>query len=315
MTPPSIDLHQHLWPEPLLAALSRRTEPPMLVRRGEAWHVRTPGEPDVPVVLADHDPDARLALLARHGVDQAVIAPSVPLGIEALDADAAAQLLAAYHEGAAALPSGLRAWAAVGLAEPDPAGLARLLDGGFAGACVAADALSGPEGYDHLGPVLRVLEDRGAPLFVHPGPSPRTLAAGDGAVGAERPSWWPAVTTHIASMHGAWHAFVAFGRPAHPGLRVCFAMLAGLAPLQRERLVARGGPRVSDPDVFVDTSSYGAHAIDAVIRELGVDRLVLGTDVPVIGFAEPALGDAVALAVRVRNPARLLTHTPPGAPA
>jgi hypothetical protein len=109
-------------------------------------------------------------------------------------------------------------------------------------------------------------------------------------------------------MHAAWHAFAAFGRPAHPRLRVCFAMLAGLAPLQRERLVARGGPRLSDHDVFVDTSSYGARAVDAAIRELGIDRLVLGTDVPVIDFAEPVLGDAVALALRERNPDRLLNH-------
>jgi hypothetical protein len=33
----------------------------------------------------------------------------------------------------------------------------------------------------------------------------------------------------------------AFGRPRHPRLRVCFALLAGLAPLHVERFIARGG--------------------------------------------------------------------------
>ena len=107
-------------------------------------------------------------------------------------------------------------------------------------------------------------------------------------------------------MQTAWYAFAVWGRPAHPRLRVCFAMLAGLAPLQRERLVARGGRADSDPGVYLDTSSYGARAVDAVVREVGVDRLVHGSDRPVIAARAPALGDAVEVALRERNPARLL---------
>jgi predicted TIM-barrel fold metal-dependent hydrolase len=106
-------------------------------------------------------------------------------------------------------------------------------------------------------------------------------------------------------MNAAWHAFAAFG-PGHPRLRVCFAMLAGLGPLHRERLLVRGGRAVARPDVFLDTSSYGPRAIDAVIREIGVDSLVYGSDRPVLPAAEPALGEAVHVALRARNPARLL---------
>jgi NADPH-dependent ferric siderophore reductase len=85
-------------------------------------------------------------------------------------------------------------------------------------------------------------------------------------------------------------------------------MLAGLAPLHRERLVARGGRSAADPAMFVDTSSYGPRAVDAMIRELGVDALVHGSDVPVVAHAtDPALGDAVRVALRERNPARLLS--------
>jgi hypothetical protein len=83
-------------------------------------------------------------------------------------------------------------------------------------------------------------------------------------------------------------------------------MLAGLAPLQRERLAARGGRADSDPDVFLDTSSYGARAVDAVLREVGVDRLVHGSDRPVVPAVQLALGGAVDVALRERNPARLL---------
>ena len=107
-------------------------------------------------------------------------------------------------------------------------------------------------------------------------------------------------------MHAAWYAFGLWGRPAHPRLRVCFAMLAGLAPLHRERLMARGGQPAADPGVFLDVSSYGGRATDAVVRELGVDQLVFGSDRPVVAPRELSLGDAVSAAIRERNPARLL---------
>jgi predicted TIM-barrel fold metal-dependent hydrolase len=298
------DIHQHLWPEPLLGALARRRRPPRLVRSGGGWTLRMHGERDAPVDPADHDPTRRLKVLDAHGVDRALVAPSTPLGIEALAPDDARPLIEAYHAGVAALPPRFGGWAAIGLVEPDAGELVALLDRGFVGACIAADALSGPDGYAALAPVLALLERRCAPLLVHPGPSPHTLAAGrPGGL----PAWWPAMTRYVASMQAAWHAFGVIGRPAHPRLRVCFAMLAGLAPLHRERLVARGGRALADPGMFVDTSSYGPRAVDAVVRELGVDALVHGSDIPVVAGAEPALGDAVRVALRERNPARLLS--------
>ena len=92
------------------------------------------------------------------------------------------------------------------------------------------------------------------------------------AGGRATPAWWPALTDYVTQMQVAWHAFAVWGRAAHPRLRVCFALLAGLAPLQRERLVARGGRAESDPRVFLDTSSYGSRTVDALVREVGVDR-------------------------------------------
>jgi predicted TIM-barrel fold metal-dependent hydrolase len=265
--------------------------------------LRLDGEPEAPLVLADHDPDRRAALVATDGLDRALVALSSPLGIEALPADEAEPLLAAYHDGVAELPAPFGAWAAVGLADPDPAALSDLLDRGFVGACLPADALASPAGFDRLGPVLETLGRRGVPLLVHPGQA--------SAVSSARPRWWPALTDYVAAMQTAWHAFAVWGRPAHPALRVCFAMLAGLAPLHRERLVARGGRAGSDPDVFLDTSSYGARAVDAVLREVGVDRLVHGSDRPVIPAVRLSLGDALEVALRERNPSRLLGPSTP----
>lgn len=311
-----VDVHQHLWPEGLLAALARRRRPPLLRRDGRRWVLRLDGEPDHPVDPADHDPDRRAALVRADGLDLALIAPSSPLGIEALPPDEATALIDVYHDGVAGLPGELRAWAAVPVAEPDPAALAAALDRGFVGACVPADALGGAAGVERCGPVLAVLEERGAPLFVHPGPA-RPPDASPLPAGPKRPAraatpaWWPALTDYIAQMNAAWHAFAAFGRPAHPRLRAGFAMLAGLAPLHAERLEARGGAASPDPEVFLDTSSYGVRAIDAVVRALGVDVLLHGSDRPVIPAAEPPLGAAVRAALQVHNPARFLSMEAP----
>jgi len=88
------------------------------------------------------------------------------------------------------------------------------------------------------------------------------------------------MTSYVAQMNAAWHAFVAFARPEHPRLRVVFALLAGGAPFHLERLAARGGPaeRAHDPLLFYDTSSYGPRAIDTAARFVGVDQLVHGSD-------------------------------------
>jgi 6-methylsalicylate decarboxylase len=263
--------------------------------------LRIEGERDAPLDMADHDPGRRAALAGSDGIDLALVALSPPLGIEALPTTEAEPLLTAYHDGVAELPAPFGAWAAVGLADPDPQAISELLEEGFAGACVSADALGGPEGFARLGPVLESLERHDAPVLIHPGPARAEASA--------RPAWWHAMTGYVAAMQRAWHAFAVWGRAAHPRLRACFAMLAGLAPLHGERLLARGGLVASDPDVFLDTSSYGARAVDAVLREVGVDRLVHGSDRPVIAAADLRLGDAVEVALRERNPARLLGST------
>ena len=184
----------------------------------------------------------------------------------------------------------------------DARATAACLDQGFAGLQLPADALADAAGYARCAPLLELLEERDLPLFVHPGP-----AAG----GSEGPGWWPAMVPYVQQMHAAWFAFRAYGRPRHPRLRVCFALLAGLAPLHGERFAARGdGGTEPDPLVFVETSSYGPRAVESVVRALGVDAVVQGSDRP---YAEPpqhpghGLGGAAAYAFRIANPRRLLT--------
>ena len=92
-----------------------------------------------------------------------------------------------------------------------------------------------------------------------------------------------------------------------------FAILAGGAPFQLERLATRGVDVRSTlhDNVFLDTSSYGRRALELCIETFGVDQLVYGSDIPV---ADPAptlravlgFGDSVAHMIRDANPTRLL---------
>src|SRR3954454_2790261 len=226
------DVHQHIWGESLVAALSARTSPPRARRVRGGLELVLSAEPSSP--LAPEDPARRAALLTDDGVDRALIALSAALGVEELPLDRADALLAAYADDVRALPDAFAAWGSIPLTDADPRRVDALLDEGFAGLCLPAGAISSALALDRLGPVLERLAARGAPLFVHPGPARSLLA--------DAPSWWPAVADYVPALHRAWLAWAAFGRASHPTLRVLFAALAGLAPLQAERVTARGGP-------------------------------------------------------------------------
>lgn len=314
MTTGTVDVHQHLWGPALTEALRLRTRPPML--RG--WTLYLDGEAPSRLDPEDHDPLRRRSL---EPADRRVVGVSLsaPLGIEHLPPDEAAPLLDAWHEDARALPSPYVPWVSANVVEPDLAETKELLAGRVLGLQVPATALATPAALERLAPLLALCEDADRPVLVHPGPTKlpvgkRHLApdghgpSGTGPSGI--PNWWAPVVTYTAQLQAAWWAWHAAGRALLPRLRICFVAGAGLAPLHHERLAARGGAvsRI-DPDVFVETSSYGRQAIDALTRVLGIDVVVLGSDRP---WASPldlgaiALGEAAARAISSTNPLRLL---------
>jgi predicted TIM-barrel fold metal-dependent hydrolase len=294
-----IDVHQHLWPPELVEALRRRATAPML--RG--WTLHTAGEAPYPVVAEDHDVHRRRELEA--GTEQVLVSLSSPLGIEYLPPQQAGPLLDAWHEGARRLGPPFTAWASVNHADPDTAGLADqlkalLLADRTCGLQVPASAIASPRALEHAAPLLARCAELDRPVLVHAGAVP----APDPAV----PGWWPALVDYPAQLQAAWWAWQVAGRFLVPDLRICFTAGAGLAPLHHERFAARGGHRlVVDRGAFVDTSSYGRQAVDALIRALGVDVIVLGSDRPYAEpFNDPHLGAAAHRAIGVDNPVRLL---------
>ncbi len=319
--PAGVALHPHLGPHPGAVARRRRRSAPRL----DGWTLHRDGEPPYAVNPADHDPVARRAAAdTAFGADSLVLVSlSSPLGLEALPVDEAAPLLDLWHDGAAALAPQFGAWASVSSREPDLDDLTGRLapgsggGGGFVGLQVPATDLLTPSAVERLAPVLAVAEAADRPVFVHPGPAPAP-ATGSAADRAGLPSWWVATVDYPAQLQAAWWAWLVAGRSLLPRLRICFGAAAGLAPLQHERHTARGGrPPVVDPLTFVEVSSYGEQGLDGLLRALGIDPLVFGTDTPYVPTTGPAalpalrkLGPAAERAVRSVNPLRLLTGRP-----
>ncbi len=300
---PAVDVHQHVWPDALVEGLRRRTSAPYVERTGADDVLHLAGEPPFVLDPADHVLADRSARDAEDGVDLALLGPSSPLGIELLDPDEATPLLDAWHGFSHELGPGHRLWAAVNLVEPDLDGLRdTLASPAVCGLQVPATALTSPAGVERYAPVLAVVEAAGLPVLVHPGPAGPDSDASTGV-----PPWWPALTSYPAQLSASWFAWHVAGRPLLPSLRVCFAALAGLAPLHHERLTARGGTfGAVDRHVYYDTSSYGPRAVDAMVRVVGVDAVVHGSDLP---YAEPTdlpFGEAFTHAVRHTNPHHLL---------
>jgi len=263
---PRFDVHQHLWPEQLVAALARRSEPPRLV--GSRLDLR---EGSFETDLGAHDPDARLRLLDRDEIDVAIVSFPPTIGFEE-----APELADAYDEGILEVAAASR-----GRIRPLACGKQRE---GFVGTCVSAQRV-----------VREPLAVQGSLVFVHPGYSPPPPEG--------KPGWWTPVVEYTAQMQAAYAAWLASGRSDLP---IVFAIMGGGAPFQLERLRSRGDRADVPPNVYFDTASYGRRAVDLAVAACGVERILYGSDAPVMDprttiDALGSLFDTLA----AENPARL----------
>ena len=283
------DMHQHLWPEPLVDALAERRSPPLLRN-----HTLVLGEGEYEIDPTEYGADACLANLDRAGIDVAVVSCPPTLGIDELEEAEANELRSAYHEGAraAVAASGGRLLAL---------SMGRLEDG-FVGAMVAADDLAD---LDRLAPALDALERSGAFVMVHPGVANPPQGA---------PSWWAPVVDYTAQMQRAYAAWLAEGVDRWPDLRIVFSILAGGAPFQLERMQARGFDigRSLHTAIFLEASSYGRRALELCLATFGARQIVYGSDSPVIDCRLTldhvrTFGDAAVDALCRDNPMTLLS--------
>jgi len=285
----SVDVHQHFLPSSFVDLLRRRTSPPRI----ECSDLIL-GDGSFPFDPSDHDVEARVAVLDRYGIDIAVLSLQPTLGIAALERSEREELVAVWEDGIGEVVLGAEGrFLALAAGPTRP---------GFKGSCVGSDDL---EDLGALEPVVDAVRREGGFLFVHPSGG----IAGPGSA----PAWWPAVTVYTAQMQEAYLRWLAAGQERWPDVAMVFAILAGGAPFQLERLGSRGvGVRtLLHTNVFFDTASYGRRAIELCVETFGVEQIVFGTDLPIVD-AQPTVtsislfGESVEKLVRCDNPLRLL---------
>jgi predicted TIM-barrel fold metal-dependent hydrolase len=209
--------------------------------------------------------------LDRDEIDVAIVSFPPTIGFEE-----APELAEAYDEGILEMAAASR-----GRIRPLACGEER---DGFFGTCVSAQRI-----------VRDPLAVQGSLVFVHPGYSPPPPEG--------KPGWWTPVVEYTVQMQAAYAAWLASGRS---DVQIVFAIMAGGAPFQLERLRSRGDHSEVPPNVHFDTASYGRHAVALTIAACGLERILFGSDAPVMDprttiDALGSLFDTVA----GENPARL----------
>ena len=291
---PRTDVHQHLWPPELLAALERRSEPPFARREAGAWRLHVPGEPACAV--AAQEGAERAGRLAAQGVDRALLSLSTALRVETLAAREAQPLLDAWRALVLrGLPSALGAWGTLNLRDARPERRRRPARRGL--------RRTVPAGRRPRAPAARGTSRR---------PARSTAGARRAALRApgarrRRGRRCGAVVAGAHELHGvAAGRVVGVGRhrarsPPAPARRLRRA--GGARPAARR--TRRGARRAGGParpaallrDLVLRPAGRRAHAPD-----VGAAQLVHGSDVPVLAGTTPQDDEALLRA----NPARLL---------
>src|SRR5471030_2118590 len=94
-----VDIHQHVWTAALLDALAARECLPFVRRADGLTVLHCGGELPYVIDTAAESAHRRAQLLRHDAVDQAVVALSSPIGIEALAHDIAGELISAHLDG------------------------------------------------------------------------------------------------------------------------------------------------------------------------------------------------------------------------
>lgn len=297
-----VDSHVHLvppallgpgWDHPLLPAIRRE--------RGRQVQVSLGGRPVDAIVSELSQPEQILADLAGDGIDGAVVSPWVALlpdGSRSPSADA--DLCRRHNEAMAAtvgqFASQMVGLAALPLADPELAAgvLAEAIHLGLAGAEITPSWGDCYLGHDRFAPLWEAAVDLGATLFVHP------ATRGLGIAALSQYYLWNAVGNPVETAIAGAELAVAGVLQRFSGLRIVLAHGGGVLPTLAGRLDRAYGvrheaqARLDEPpsrtiaQMFFDTVTHDHHLLGELVRFVGADHVLLGSDRPFdMGEADP----------------------------
>ncbi len=332
-----IDWHNHWFSPRVIALLEARTVAPRIERneRGEKVFVSNRAStplPPLPIALGFLSVDERLRHLDEVGVDEQVISWPTTLGADAvLSAEEAKGLWRAYNEdlsalvqkhpdrfhGLAVLPTSDIDWAAEELERAH-----REL--GLIGAVLPVGGLFSLAGARQLAPVFEVAQKHGSHIYLHTGPA---------SPGIEGQLRFPALSPEeLAGVRWTLDAYTQFAGAIltltltdflepYPDVSIQVAMLGGAISFLAEGLELRSqqlgfeSVRAALRRVYIDTGvvGRGPHVLSLAAKTFGADRILFGSDYPLIDIgptlrsvAEADLSDGERRQILSGNGAELL---------
>ncbi len=304
-----IDVHNHVMPAQALDVL--RYDPEFGVRiDGDRWS----GVHHVPFTIAAsfHDPAAKIAELDARQIGSAVVSCPPPLYFYEVSSDRGARLCEAANDGMAKIcgghPDRLR-WLA-NLPMQDPPRAVELYRAALAQGCVGAAIGTSIDGWRLDEPMFEefwaAAEQAGRPVLVHP-------AFNEPHVGLDAYYLQNVIGNPLETTVMVERLICAGTLARHPGLRLVLMHGGGYLPYQAGRLAHASGVRpeitIEAADVwrafgqlYFDTITHDAAALRFLAERVGVDHVVLGTDLPFdMALADPAAALADAFEEPLRH--------------
>lgn len=282
-----VDLHNHAIPTQVLDLFGRNPAYGVQLVDGE-WH----GPHHVPFVVADAfcDPNAKLAEMDRAGVDIAVLSAPPPLFFYEIAAEASAELCEAANEGLrrfCAQNSDRFRWLAhLPMQAPELAADAycRAVESGASGAALGTSIAGQRLDHDSYATFWRTAESVGRPVLLHPAFNQAHAALDD---------WYlqNAIGNPLETTVAVERLLCAGVLHRHPGLRLILLHAGGYLPYQLGRLLharsarpelARAPEDLAAPltQLYFDTITHDPDALEYLVRKVGAQHVVLGTDLP-----------------------------------
>ena len=315
-----VDVHNHAIPEAVLDLL--RHEPLYGVTlTGRRW--RGGVHVDFDVVPSFAEPEAKLRELEEKGLEAAVVSVAPMVFYYHVDEDAGERMAMAANEGLAAFcavaPDRLAWLATVPMQAPERA-VAVLRHAAVAG-CVGVEVGTGVAGQrldeDAFEPFWAAAAELDLPVTLHP-------AYTEGVNPALAPFYLENVLGYPFDTTIAIERLICAGvLDRHPRLRFVLVHAGGYFPYQAGRLRHARTVRVeladSPPDplrhldrLFFDIITHDPLALEFLVRRVGHDQVVMGTDLPFdmappepMSLLSAAVDDDVARAIAETNPSAL----------
>jgi aminocarboxymuconate-semialdehyde decarboxylase len=314
-----IDVHNHVIPVPVLQLAERASGLGLSVSHGE---FRSSRHVPFPLVPAFHDPAAKLADLSARGLWGAVISPAPVLFGYDLASGPGGALCQASNEGMAGFcaqaPDRLHWLANLPMQAPPEAArmFAEAVAAGAVGAAIGTSIAGRRLDEPEFGVFWQQADSLERPVLIHPAfncPHPAL----------ERWYLQNAIGNPLETTITVERLICAGVLASYPRVRLVLMHGGGFLPYQTGRLVhaRQVRPELADaPDdawdffgrLYFDTITHDAQALRYLVARVGLDHVVLGTDLPFdMGLASPVstlaavLTEADIQAVAVTNPRQL----------